>query len=96
MNANPFVLLAYLGGVVLAVLYGILSARKAGEPWDWYKFGMSMIAAMVGAIGEFAWAETSDGPIGTGMFLGVICQALFAGFGTIYTVSKLQKFKTGG
>ena len=39
MNATPFALLGYLAGVVLAVMYGIISSRKAGEPWDWSKFG---------------------------------------------------------
>lgn len=96
MNAAPFALLAYLVGVALGVVYGILSARKAGEPWDWTKFGLSMIASLIGALGEFAWAETSDSIIGTGALVGIIAQAVFAGFGTLWTVSKVTKFKTGG
>lgn len=96
MNATPIAFVSYLLGVVLAVLYGTISARKAGEAWDWSKFGLSMIAALIGAVGEYAWAESSDAIIGTGALLGVAAQALFAGFGTIYAVSKVQKFKTGG
>jgi predicted outer membrane lipoprotein len=91
MNATPFALLAYIFGVVLAVLYGIISARKAGEPWDWNKFGVSMIVSVVGALGEGYGTAAGDEIIGTGSFIWIIGQALFAGFGTIYVVSKSMK-----
>jgi hypothetical protein len=73
---------AFLGGVVLASI-GALKAVAAGEPWNWAKYGISLLIALGSGGAYFGIAHAI--PAGTDLWL-----AIFAAFTWGFSVEATQ------
>lgn len=74
------VLAAWFGGIVLASA-GALKAVAAGEKWNWAKFGVSIIIALIAGASYYGIVAAADPNVGA----WYICFAAFCWGATLET-----------